>query len=408
MTKKEQLKVLNDKIDANRADFNLNRQTAKISALVTGGLDKYEYLTGEETNYRSNPVEQKRFEYSPLGKVFNKGLIGKDDGDDGVLKRLDKIGKTNQELLDGFNNRLAAIEGNDRPAIMGDNGGNGGNGGNGNNGGNNGGNGNNGGSNGGNNDGNGGNGGIGGNGGNGGGKRRLNKTEQKFKQYLINKGILKINQRALEIFDSIVEVRNNIKDKSIYFYKKNEKNDLIRLRTTKDFDLYDIVNEYIKGVIDKDNIINFLKSVEKAYNKRSKVKNKAPSINSILKNTEKFAKALVLFLELIRNNYMVRPNNKDDTNETKWLRHDGVDITWINDRKLFNKIANNLGNEFVYGGYDDELNAIKKSVQDINEGKIKNKEQATQNFRVLKTKIKNEDYIQNYMKPLEQALFGEN
>ena len=96
MTKKEQLKVLNDKINANRADFNLNRQTAKISALATGDLNKYEYLTGEETNYRSNPVEQKRFEYSPLGKVFNKGLIAKDDGDDGILKRLDKIGKTNQ------------------------------------------------------------------------------------------------------------------------------------------------------------------------------------------------------------------------------------------------------------------------------------------------------------------------
>ena len=62
MTKKEQFKVLNDKINANRADFNLNRQTAKISALATGNLDKYKYLTGEETNYRSNPVEQKRFE----------------------------------------------------------------------------------------------------------------------------------------------------------------------------------------------------------------------------------------------------------------------------------------------------------------------------------------------------------
>ena len=43
MTKKEQLKVLNDKINASRADFNLNYQTAKISALATGDLDKYEY-----------------------------------------------------------------------------------------------------------------------------------------------------------------------------------------------------------------------------------------------------------------------------------------------------------------------------------------------------------------------------
>ena len=100
MAKKEQLNVLNDKINANRADFNLNRQTAKISALATGDLDKYAYLTGKETNYRSNPVEQKRFEYSPLDKVFNKGLENKEYGaDDGILKRLDKIGTANKKLL---------------------------------------------------------------------------------------------------------------------------------------------------------------------------------------------------------------------------------------------------------------------------------------------------------------------
>ena len=85
MPRKEQTKVLNDKINANKADFNLNRQTAKISALATDDLDKCEYLTGEETKYRSNPVEQKRFEYSPLGKVFKKGLTD-DDKNDGILK----------------------------------------------------------------------------------------------------------------------------------------------------------------------------------------------------------------------------------------------------------------------------------------------------------------------------------
>ena len=103
MTKKEQLKVLKDKINANRADFNLNRQTAKIRALATGDLDKYEYLTVEETSYRSNPIEQKRFEYSPLGKVFNKVLENKEYGtDDCILKRLDKIGTTNKKLSKFF------------------------------------------------------------------------------------------------------------------------------------------------------------------------------------------------------------------------------------------------------------------------------------------------------------------
>ena len=59
MTKKEQLKVLNNKINANRADFNLNHQTAKITALATGNLDKYEYLTGEETNYTKTKHKKK-------------------------------------------------------------------------------------------------------------------------------------------------------------------------------------------------------------------------------------------------------------------------------------------------------------------------------------------------------------
>ena len=73
MTKKDPLNVMNiltNNIRANEADYNLNRQTAKISALASGDLDKYEYLTGQDLNYRSNPVEKAKFEYSPLGKVF--------------------------------------------------------------------------------------------------------------------------------------------------------------------------------------------------------------------------------------------------------------------------------------------------------------------------------------------------
>ena len=46
----------------------------------------------------------------------------------------------------------------------------------------------------------------------------------------------------------------------IFTKKNNEKNDLTCLRTTKDFDLYEIINEYIKGVIDKDDIINLFKA----------------------------------------------------------------------------------------------------------------------------------------------------
>ena len=50
-------------------------QTEKllISALSSNNLDKYEYLTGEDLGLKPSTIEQARFEYSPLGKIFNKG-----------------------------------------------------------------------------------------------------------------------------------------------------------------------------------------------------------------------------------------------------------------------------------------------------------------------------------------------
>ena len=52
MTIKEQIRILDDKIKQNQADHDLYRQNAKISALSSGKLDKYEYLTGEDLGYR--------------------------------------------------------------------------------------------------------------------------------------------------------------------------------------------------------------------------------------------------------------------------------------------------------------------------------------------------------------------
>ena len=47
MTLTEQVKILDDKIKANKAQNELDREAAKISALSSGELEKYEYLTGE-------------------------------------------------------------------------------------------------------------------------------------------------------------------------------------------------------------------------------------------------------------------------------------------------------------------------------------------------------------------------
>ena len=74
MTITEQVKTLDEKIKANKAQYELDREAAKISALYSGKLGKYEYLTGEDLGYKPYVVQKAKFEYSPLDKIFNKGL----------------------------------------------------------------------------------------------------------------------------------------------------------------------------------------------------------------------------------------------------------------------------------------------------------------------------------------------
>ena len=82
----------------NEAQYDLHRKAAKISALPSTNLDKYEYLTGEDLGSKPNTIEQARFEYSPLGKIFNKGL-SEDDKKEGLFKRLEDIKDKNEEQL---------------------------------------------------------------------------------------------------------------------------------------------------------------------------------------------------------------------------------------------------------------------------------------------------------------------
>ena len=74
MTINEQIKILDNKIRSNQAQYDLDRQNAKISALGRGELDQHENLTGEDLVYKPNVVQKAKFEYFTLGQVFNKGL----------------------------------------------------------------------------------------------------------------------------------------------------------------------------------------------------------------------------------------------------------------------------------------------------------------------------------------------
>ena len=96
MTVTDQIKILNRKIKQNESQYDLDREAAKISALSSNNLDKYKLLTGEDLGLKLSTVEQAKFEYSPLGKIFTKGL-SEDDKKEGLLKRLENIKHTNRK-----------------------------------------------------------------------------------------------------------------------------------------------------------------------------------------------------------------------------------------------------------------------------------------------------------------------
>ena len=66
--------------------------------MSSNNLDKYEYLTGEDLGLKPSTVEHTKFEFSPLGKIFNRGLT-KDDKKEGLFKRLENIRETNLTQL---------------------------------------------------------------------------------------------------------------------------------------------------------------------------------------------------------------------------------------------------------------------------------------------------------------------
>ena len=74
MIKSNQIKILNDKIKANNAQYKIDRLNAEISAFSEGDLDQYEFLTRKNLKYKPNALDNAKFEFSPLGKVFNQGL----------------------------------------------------------------------------------------------------------------------------------------------------------------------------------------------------------------------------------------------------------------------------------------------------------------------------------------------
>ena len=93
MTRKDQIKILDDKIESNTNQYKADRLNAKISAFSSGDLNKYEFLTRKDLKYKPNALDKAKFEFSPLGKAFSVGLDKTSQGyqEEGVIKLLKDI-----------------------------------------------------------------------------------------------------------------------------------------------------------------------------------------------------------------------------------------------------------------------------------------------------------------------------
>ena len=87
--------TIEDEIKDEKLQYDINREAAKISALSSGKLDKYEYLTGEEIlpSNQQQIIQQAKFNYSPLGKALEKQVKTTKDQGEKQLKTIKDQGE---------------------------------------------------------------------------------------------------------------------------------------------------------------------------------------------------------------------------------------------------------------------------------------------------------------------------
>ena len=346
MTRKDQNKILDDKIKANERQYDLDRMNAEISAYSSDDLPKYEYLTKKDLKYKRDAFEKAKFEYSPLGKVFTNGL-DKSDRNEGLLKRLKNIEDRN-------NNQLLAIKNIPRPAIKGKN--------------------------------------------NAGFRSDDDvndeyKKIQDFKQKSIDKNMLDIN--AVGKFDNIVNKWKQTKDKKIVYKNVDTK------VNTKIFNIYNIFENYLNKRIDYDRIDMIEKSIKngiRIYHKRPRTdKNK-----SIINTSNKIISAIKIFKSMINNDELRIPG------EYYAKANNDIDLSWMIDKDGYEEIAEEARAYHMKGKNNNELKLVKDFITKINNGTINNKNKTGNEFRKLKQKVTNDILRQDLVKYLGRYLFGED
>ena len=96
------------RLEIKKLQYDINREAAKISALSSGKIDKYEYLTGNEMlpSNQQQIIEQAKFTSSPLGEAFEK-----------QIKATEDQGEKQAEALKGLEPKAVKSKSNNKPSI---------------------------------------------------------------------------------------------------------------------------------------------------------------------------------------------------------------------------------------------------------------------------------------------------
>ena len=94
--------TINDQIRDEKLRYDINKEAAKISALSSGKIHKYEYLTGEDIlpSNQQQIIEQAKFTYSPLGKAFEKQIKTIEDQGQKQVDALNTLQSNNQLTIE--------------------------------------------------------------------------------------------------------------------------------------------------------------------------------------------------------------------------------------------------------------------------------------------------------------------
>ena len=93
--------TINDQIKDGKLQYDINSEAAKISALSSGKLHKYEYLTGEDIlpSNQQQIIEQTKFTYSPLGKAFDEQMKTIEDQGKKQVDALNNLKPSDKDII---------------------------------------------------------------------------------------------------------------------------------------------------------------------------------------------------------------------------------------------------------------------------------------------------------------------